>query len=421
MHTLCFLDPGHFHAALTLRAPHASVAEEIFVYASDGPELAEFLKLIDAFNRRSERPTKWRPVVRSGQPSLERLLAERPGDVAILAGRNDGKLGAMRRLHDGGFHVLADKPWLTRPEAIDDARRVLASAPVAFEIMTGRHEITSILAERVVRDRRVFGEFDAGVEAAIRLTSVHHLEKTVNGAPLRRPPWYFDVRVQGTGLADIPTHLVAEAQRLLGAHGDPARRELELVEARLTATSVPVALFRRVTGLAEFPAELAARVDDERLAYFGNAELAFRLRGVGVAVSTRWDLAPPPEGGDTHSALVAGTRARLRIEQGLHTGFRRRVFVEPRGDAASVQPALDDLVAGAQAQFPGLAVGPAPRGFELRIPAALHTGHETHFPLVLDECLRTIDAGGYPDDRAAETLAKYELLARALASARDAA
>jgi len=36
---------------------------------------------------------------------------------------------------------------------------------------------------------------------------------------------------------------------------------------------------------------------------------------------------------------------------------------------------------------------------------------------VLDEFLRTIDRGPWPDTRAAETLAKYELLARALTAA----
>jgi len=35
------------------------------------------------------------------------------------------------------------------------------------------------------------------------LDSVHHLEKYVDGVPLRRPPWFFDVRVQGSGVVDI--------------------------------------------------------------------------------------------------------------------------------------------------------------------------------------------------------------------------
>ena len=51
------------------------------------------------------------------------------------------------------------------------------------------------------------------------------------------------------------------------------------------------------------------------------------------------------------------------------------------------------------------------------IPGRFRTGHETHFPLVLDEFLGAIDDRRWPPERSAATLAKYELLARALATA----
>jgi hypothetical protein len=56
MHTLLFLDPGHFHAALTLRVPQARVADQVFVYAREGAELRDFLALVERFNLRSEAP-----------------------------------------------------------------------------------------------------------------------------------------------------------------------------------------------------------------------------------------------------------------------------------------------------------------------------------------------------------------------------
>lgn len=59
MHTLLFLDPGHFHATLTLRVPHPHVSDELYVYAPDGPELRDFLALVDRFNRRPHDPTHW--------------------------------------------------------------------------------------------------------------------------------------------------------------------------------------------------------------------------------------------------------------------------------------------------------------------------------------------------------------------------
>ena len=78
-HTIAFLEPGHFHAALTLGRTHPNVREEIFVYAQAGPELDDFLALIDAFNRRPERPTAWKPVVHGGDrpPSRNTLSKAR--------------------------------------------------------------------------------------------------------------------------------------------------------------------------------------------------------------------------------------------------------------------------------------------------------------------------------------------------------
>jgi predicted dehydrogenase len=424
MHTLMFLEPGHFHAALTLRERHPLVADEVVVYVRDGPEdagggreVVEFLDLLEAFNRRPQRPTRWRAVVRAGPEPLTRLLEERRGDVVVLAGRNDRKMALVRRLHDGGLHVLADKPWITSATALLDVRHVLGGGARVMEMMTGRHAATSSVAERLVREPEIFGGFDTGGdEPPIRLASVHHLEKAVNGAPLRRPPWFFDVRVQGDGLADIPTHLVDQAQRFVGAHGATTDGEAELLTARRWSTPVPRALFARVTGLADFPPDLRADVDGDVLAYAGNAELSFRLRGVDVHVTTRWDLTEPAGGGDAHSATVAGTGACLRVEQGMQTGFRRRLFVEPRGNRSRLGAALQRAMAAWQSDYPALAAVATPEGFEIEIPAGPGTGHEGQFPLVLDEFLRTIDRGRWPDERAADTLAKYELLARALAA-----
>ena len=424
MHTLAFLDPGHFHAALTLREQHARVSQEIFVYAPPGPELDDFLALIDAFNRRAERPTAWRPVVRAGRGSLERLLDDRPGEVVILAGRNDRKMALMRRLHDGGLHVLADKPWLAGPEGLDDLRHTLAGGPLAMEIMTGRHEITSVLIRTLVGEAEIFGDFErtGPGSPAIEIASVHHLEKTVNGAPLRRPAWFFDVRVQGDGIADIPTHMVDHAQHLIAAGGarpaTPPQQAPELIAARRWATPVPLAVFARVTGEREFPPEIRDAVAGSELSYQCNAELSFRLGGVTVALDTRWDLSAPAEGGDTHRTVIRGTRAEIRVEQGALTGFRRRLTVMPRLDDDRVRAALVRTVAAWQGEHLRVTLSAAGSGWEIRVPGQLDTGHESHFPLVLADFLALVERGSAPPALAADTLAKYVLLARASIEAR---
>src|SRR5580765_8778752 len=248
MHTLLFLDPGHFHAALALRAANPRVADEIVVYAPDGPDLRDFLALIERFNRRPEAPTRWRPTVVSDGDPLARLIDERRGDVVVLAGKNGGKARTIRRLHESGFHVLADKPWLVEPADLEHVRASLAGWPLAAEIMTGRHDLRAQLVKRLVGAPAFFGDFRRD-GAAIEQESEHCLEKLVDGAPLRRPWWFFDVRVQGSGPVDIPTHVVDQAQWLTDGDALP----LVLLSARAWPTPVPAEAFRRITGEPAFP------------------------------------------------------------------------------------------------------------------------------------------------------------------------
>ena len=200
MHTLLFYEPGHFHAALTLRNDNPRVATDVHLYARPGPDREAFLALIDAFNHRDEMPTHWRVHLHEADDPLSRLVAERRGNIVVLAGRNAGKLATIARLHDAGFEVLADKPWLTSSAALTDLRRATDGPPLAMDIMTDRNEVVARLRHRLVRDARLFGEFvsEPG-RPAIEIASVHPLYKVVNGRPLKRPWWYYDVAVQGDG------------------------------------------------------------------------------------------------------------------------------------------------------------------------------------------------------------------------------
>jgi predicted dehydrogenase len=405
-HRLLFLDPGHFHATLTLRVPHPRVAEEIVVYAPEGPELRDFLALVERFNTRATAPTRWRPVVITADDPRGRLIDERRGDVVVLAGKNGGKARTIHRLHDAGFHVLADKPWLVNADDLEHIRASLSGAPVVTEIMTGRHDVAAALLKRLVDTPDVFGEFRADAPA-LEMDSVHHLEKLVDGVPLRRPWWFFDVRVQGSGVVDIPTHLVDRAQWLIA--GEP-----QLVSVRAWPTRVPLENFRRITGEAGFPAELVACVDDDTLEYRCNAELVYRIGNVTAKAGARWELSTPPGGGDTSVLVARGSRSDVRLEQSPRTGHRRQLLVEAHDDR--VRGALDAVLSASQRELPGVRV--EPRGaadLEIVIPAALDAGHEAQFALVLDRFLQALDDGRWPADVAARTLAKYALLAEAAA------
>jgi len=212
-HTLSIHDPGHFHAALLLSQASHRVAPTVHVYAPPGPEVEKFIALIERFNQRAEAPTDWRLDCHIGPDSLEAMIAERPGDIVILAGRNGLRLPLMHRLHDEGFHILADKPWLTDGADLPHLEAITAGPPLAMDIMTDRHGALARLRNNVIATPSVFGALDGGEELpALEFTSRHHLLKLVDGRPLQRPPWFYDSNMQGDGLVDIQSHYVDQAQ-----------------------------------------------------------------------------------------------------------------------------------------------------------------------------------------------------------------
>src|SRR5439155_15719074 len=193
---------------------------------------------------------------------------------------------------DAGFHVLADKPWLVHAEDLDHVRASLAGGPPVMEIMTGRHDVAARVLKRLVDAVDVFGAFRPE-GPTIELESVHQLEKRVDGAPLRRPWWFFDVRVQGSGAVDIPTHLVDQTQWLLDGSGSTAAATPTLLSARAWPTRVPADAFCRITGETAFPRALRPFLDGEALSYLCNAELVYRIGAITARAAARWDVSAP--------------------------------------------------------------------------------------------------------------------------------
>ena len=415
-HTIVILNPGHFHAALTLRERHRLIDDDVYIFAEDGPDADNFLRLVRAFNDRAVNPTRWTLHVYRGADYLEKLMAQRPGEVVVVAGRNNEKMPLIHLLHAQGFRVLGDKPWLIESEQIGLLREVTASAPLAMDIMTERHEIANRVQKAFAQQPAVFGDFRIdGDQPAIAIRSVHHLCKRVNNRPLQRPAWYFDPAVQGEGITDVTTHAVDLVQWLTG---DSVRfdfdRHVERLSARQWPTVIPRAVFSRITGLEDFPLILNERVVDGALPYLCNAALSYRLRGIPVEIETLWGLEEPEGSGDLHQAILRGTKSDLIVDQGPQTGFQTMLTINPVEGGKAFARALTDAVARMQTGFPGLGVEPAGRQCRITIPKALRTTHEQHFAAVLQTFLAYIDAGTWPGDLGSDLDTKYTLLAQAL-------
>ena len=414
-HTLIVLNPGHFHAALTLRRAHTRLNDDVYVYADAGPDLDAFVDLVESFNQRPQDPTHWTLHVYRGMDHLDRLLSDRRGDVVVVAGRNDTKLDGIARLHEAGLFVLGDKPWLIRPQQRDRLKDVAETPPLAMDIMTERHEVTNRVQRALMAHPEVFGALhDDGAQPAISLKSVHHLYKTVNGLPLVRPAWYFDTAVQGEGITDVTTHLVDLAQWMMGGQPFAYERDVELTSARQWVTRVPLQTFAQITGLADFDQRLRDRVEGGALSYLCNAAISYRLRGMPVHIESVWALEIPRGGGDLHWCLARGENADLIVDQSAATRFVAELFVHPIVSSRRYVTALEQAIAALQPMFPGISVDHADAGaFHIRIPKALRTTHEQHFAAVLDQFLALVDGGQPPSDLAPDLVTKYQLLARA--------
>jgi predicted dehydrogenase len=411
------LDPGHFHAGLVQKEMYPDVSPTVDVYAPEGPDLEAHLKRIAAFNGRKDSPTSWVLELHRGPDFLERMLRERPGNIVVLSGRNRGKIDRIGRSVGANLHVLADKPWILRSADLPALEATLADADakkaVAYDIMTERFEITSILQRALVNDPAVYGTQVKGTpeQPGVYMESVHHLMKVVSGAPNIRPAWFFDTDEQGEGLNDIGTHLVDLVQwTLFPNQAIDHRRDVRVLSAYRWPTMIPEADFRRVTASAGFPASLAPRVKNGALEYFCNTYVAYAVKGVHTVLNVPWDWEAPAGAGDSHYAVYRGSRAKVEVRQSKADNYRTEVYVVPNAaaDRSAVLAAVRVRVAALQEQWPGVAVDERHGEIHLSIPDTFRVGHEAHFAEVTRSFLGYLrNRGTLPAWERPNMLAKY--------------
>jgi predicted dehydrogenase len=414
---LMTLDPGHFHAALVQKSMYAGVSPRVHVFAPVGPDLVAHLGRIAAYNTRREDPTAWQIEVHASSDYFERMLKTRPGNVVVISGRNRGKIDRILQSVRAGLNVLADKPWILRSEDLPSLDAALAAADarqlVAYDIMTERFEITTMLQRELVNDRAVFGDPLQGTaaEPGVYMESVHHLMKMVSGSPNIRPAWFFDTTEQGEGLSDIGTHLVDLVQwTLLPNQPVDYRRDIVVLAAQRWPTVIPEVDFRRVSGEPGFPDVLASRVKEGGLEYYCNTLVTYRLHGTHVTLNVIWDWEAREGGGDTHFARYRGSLATIELRQTRSDGFRPELYVRPAepGNADGVRTGLEQKVADLQQTYPGVGLDERGGLLHVSIPDKYRVGHEAHFAQVTSayiEYLRNRDR--LPAWERPNMLAKY--------------
>jgi predicted dehydrogenase len=420
---LMTLNPGHFHSALVQKNSIDELSDIVHIFAPEGADLQLHMSRIEGFNNRSDNPTRWDSRIYTGNDYLNRMLQIRPGNVMVTAGNNRLKTSYIHRTLSSGIHVLSDKPMAIDTEGWQLLRDAFEQADqnnvLLYDIMTERREVTSGLLRQLMQERDLFGELAVGTkdEPAIFKESIHHLFKYVAGSPLRRPPWYFDVRQQGEGIVDVTVHLVDLSMWV----GFPDQiidynDDVELLDARRWSTLVTREQFERITAEPQFPDYLRDQLNAQgSLPLYSNGEIDYLLNGHHVRVRVQWDYEAPEGGNDSHYTIVRGTLSNLVVRQGLEQNYKATVYVEPASGVTKQElyPAFNNVMQGLQRQFPGASYREVETGWELQIPDEFHYGHEAHFGMVAQSFFEYLRQGALPEWEVPNMIAKYYITTHA--------
>jgi predicted dehydrogenase len=409
---LITLDPGHFHAALLQKSMYAEIDSVVHVYAPDGSELDNHMKLVDSYNTSAENPTSWKHEIYKGPDYLEKMFSEKAGNVVIISGNNKSKSSYISRSIDSGLNVLADKPL-----AIDQAGfKSLEKAFVAskdkkvllYDIMTERFNIYYVLQRALSQDTVFFGQLEKGTpdNPAVMQESVHHFYKNVSGKPLVRPAWFFDIEQEGRGLVDITTHMVDLIQWT--SFPDITldyKTDVKMISAKEWSTLLSLEQFQRSTQKDVFPDYLTKYVKNGTLNVMSNGEMNYTLKNVHARVGIKWNYEAPEGTGDTHYAKMRGTKANILIKQGKEQNYKPVVYLEILKSASEKE--LQSVIDRLQGKFPGVSIVKAGNLWELVIPDKYKVPHEEHFAEVVKNYLGYLKAGELPSWEIPNMLAKY--------------
>lgn len=413
------VDPGHFHAGLIHKSMYPVVDSTIYVFASEGPDLKDYLNRIDSYNNRPEDPAAWKTEVYSGPDYLQQMITQKPGNVMVAAGKNDRKIDYIAEAIQNGIHVYADKPLVINKEGY---ARLLEAFQLAeeknlqvYDIMTERFEITTILQRELSRLPEVFGELENGTmeNPAITKESVHHFFKHVSGKPLVRPDWFFDVTKEGTGIVDVTTHLVDLIQWETFPEQLLDTTDVKMLAARLWPTLLTLSDFHGVTGASAFPDFLSPYIENDTLKVQCNGEMNYTLRGKHAKVSVIWNYQAPAGAGDTHYSMMRGTKAKLVIRQGPEENYRPTLYVALlEGQDDALVKAIKETL---QTKYPGISLKKHDGDeYVVDIPDSYHNGHEAHFGQVTEKFLEYYQAGEMPEWEKAFMKVKYYTTTEAL-------
>lgn len=422
---LIVLAPGHFHASLLQKSTISQVNDSVHVYAlPDDVGLKQYLSAIESFNNRADNPTNWKEVIYAGDDFLDKMVAEKKGNVVILAGNNKNKTEYILSAINAGLNVLSDKPMAINSNdfaLLENAYSTAKDKDVfLYDMMTERYDMLNIIEKALVNDKDFFGELQQGTpeDPAVFMESVHHFYKEVSGSPLVRPAWYYDVEQQGEGIADVTTHLIDLVfWKFFPEQAIDYKKDVNIVSATHYPTEISLDQFTKSTLQTEFPDYLQKDIENSVLKVFANGTVNFNVRNHNVALKVIWNYQAPEGGGDTFMSVVKGTKAILKTVQGKEQNFVKQIYAQkPEGvnDKEFVEN-LQKAIEKIQTKYPFVSLSSCDNGdYLINIPQENRDGHESHFKFVGESFFSFLVNRNIPDWEISNTLAKYYLTTKAV-------
>lgn len=424
---LITLDPGHFHAALVQKTMYNGVSSTVYVYAPKGPDVKSHLDKIDAYNSRSSHPTHWKEEVYLGNDFFNRMIADKKGNVVVMAGNNRNKTTYIKRSIAAGFSVLGDKPMAIDKQNFALLKDAFATAAkkklVLYDIMTERYEITNTLQRELAQIPEIFGRQKKGTpqHPGVEMQSIHYLYKYVSGSVLTRPVWFFDTQQEGEGMQDVGTHLVDLVQwECFPNKSIDYKKDIQFNSAGHWVSNITLSQFNTVTGSNGFPAFLRKSVvHDTVLQAYMNGMVNYKLFGVNVRLTAMWDY-KAPAGGDNQYSVLRGTKANLVIKQGPDEKYVPELYIAPVSNTPAYENQVLNKIRDLDNKYPGVYLKKEGNVWHVIIPDIFKDGHEAHFAKVTNSYLDYLKNGDMPKWEVPDMIAKYYVTTTALDMAQQA-
>lgn len=413
------LDPTHSHAAAAQNDQLDCLDSTVFIYAPDTNAIEPYLRQIKVFNSRQENPTNWNEQIYFGNDYLEKMVADKKGNVVVLAGNNRLKIDYMEHSIKAGMNVFSDKPMVIDQAGFERLKNCYQLANqkglLLFDMMTERYSLINRVQLALMKDSMLFGRLTKGTKAhpAIFESSVHHFYRGGKGS---RPAWYFDVLQQGEGVVDVTTHLIDLAfwktfpQQAIDYHKD-----IKVLDANHKAVRITKSEFSAATSLPEIPLSLASYIKDSMLSIFASGDISFNVKGVYAAVNVEWRAATPKGGNDIRNAYAEGDKSIVFIEQEFGRS-KPRLCIQKRNNVSdkNFKEQLDKSFALLQKDFPGISWSAEGKLIQINMPAELEVKRDITFKVFTDYLLHH----SLPKWEIPNTLAKYFITTTALEMAK---